>query len=210
MPWRYNRKTKQYEDSEGNPLSNSDMVALRDIFSGSRKTFTDQHTRDLAAGDISLQTFEARMRAELRTAFIDQFVLARGGRGMMRQSDWGSTGGMLANQYRWLSGFVKEIATGTMTEGQIRARAQLYMDASTQAYEKGKVSASGMPPLSRVPGDGRLPSTCGVRCKCNLLITEDSDNWYVVWVLGPVKKKHCDGCVEMSRLWSPLIIPKAA
>lgn len=210
MPWKYNRKTRQYEDESGTPLTNDEMVLLRDLFSGSRKDATAKLVKDMSEGDLTVQQWEAGMRGELRTAFIDQATLGRGGRSMMTFSDWGSVGNQLRRQYQWLSSFAKEVATGTMTEAQIIARAALYMDASTQAYEKAKVKAHGMPPLAHYPGDGTRPPTCGVRCKCRLVITEDADNWYVHWVLGPVKKKHCDGCIEMAALWKPLIIPKAA
>lgn len=205
--WRYNRKTRQYESEDGIILSHPQMVSLRDTFSASRKDATVTHSKTMTGGEITLQQWESLMRGELRTAFVDMFVLGRGGRKMMTYSDWGVVGNQLRTQYRYLSGFAQEVATGTMSEAEIANRATLYMEASTQAYERGYARAFGLPTLSQVPGDGR--TQCGVRCKCQLEITEDETNWYVKWILGPVKKKHCDDCDRLSRQWNPLTLPKA-
>lgn len=208
MTWKYNIKTRKYEDAEGSVLSVSDMVGLRDAFSTSRKASTEALAQSLAEGKVILPSWVMQMREEIRIAHIDLYVLARGGRDSVTPAEWGTLGSQLRQQYTFLNGFADAIKNETLTESQIIARAALYMDASVRAYEQGRTAAAGIPRLSQYPADGK--TACGVKCRCTLDITEDELHWYVRWVLGPVKKEHCADCTFMANLWNPLVIPKVA
>ena len=103
------------------------------------------HSRGLAgalyAKDVTLGAWEADMRAQIKGEYTRQYLLGRGGRDQMTQADWGSIGGMLASQYRFLDKFAADIATGELSEAQIAARSELYLYSAKQAFEKANERA---------------------------------------------------------------------
>lgn len=56
----------------------------------------------------------------------------------MTPADWGSTGGIIADQYRYLGGFAREVAAGTLTEAQVAARSRMYINSGREAFERAK------------------------------------------------------------------------
>lgn len=89
----------------------------------------------VANGTISPGSWNQAVRQEIKDNYITQYLLGKGGRENMTQADWGSVGGMLGEQYRYLNDFYDEVAAGNLTEGQIYARAQMYINSSREAYE---------------------------------------------------------------------------
>lgn len=206
--WQYNKKTKTYSNPDtGRVLSNDEMIALRDQWAESRKQQVAELSASLAEGSITVQQWEAAMRTETKMAFITQFTMGKGGRNNMTYGDWGASGRMLRTQYQYLHNFALSVSDGELTEAQIAARSSLYMDASVQAYERGRTASYGMPRLTQYPGDGQ--TDCRTSCKCALRIEEDEGAWYVYWLLGPVKKEHCEDCAKLAVQWNPLEILKA-
>jgi len=96
----------------------------------------------VSTNSISPDDWHAAMRTEIKDQYIAQYLVGRGGTDQMTQSDWGSIGGSIADQYRYLDGFYGEVAAGDLTEGQIRARARMYANSSREAYERGLLAAS--------------------------------------------------------------------
>ena len=158
----------------------------------------------LASQSISLNQWETAMREVLKRGYSDAYLLGRGGRNAMTFVDWGSVGGQLSNQYRYLRGFREAVAAGNMTEAQIAYRSRLYVASMTQSIERARTRAVGVPMLPAYPGDGQ--TVCGTNCKCDWLIEDMGDEWHCTWNLNPAE--HCPDCIENSQKWNPLIIPK--
>ena len=125
----------------------------------------DQLGRWAASGQIDAAAWEAQMREQIKYAYIQQYLLGRGGRGAMTQADWGSIGGMLKEQYGHLSEFAKLIADGKLSEAQILARSRMYINSSREAFERAKQ-----------------------RVALGLGLTEE------MWVLNP-QSENCEQCV---------------
>ena len=158
----------------------------------------------LAANEISLQRWQLNFRRDLKQSYIDQYLLAKGGRQNMTQSDWGSLGGMLRNQYQYMNRFAEEIASGRLTEGQVRVRMDMYFKSSRQANERAAIRARGMPDLPAYPGDGS--TQCLTNCRCSWQVSENEDEWLAYWTLGVAE--HCPDCVQRAGDWAPLRLPK--
>ena len=158
----------------------------------------------LQSGDISIQRWVLDFRQRLKKTYIDQYVLARGGRANMAPQDWGKLGAMLKKQYGFLNGFADDVAAGKLSEGRIQARAELYFKSARQAYERGKEAQLGMPPLPAHPGDGS--TVCLSNCQCHWDIRETDDEWLATWTLGAAE--HCPDCVQRAGEWAPLRMPK--
>jgi len=70
----------------------------------------------VADGLLDVSGWESMMRQELKTAYIQEYILGRGGLAQMTQADWGSIGGMLSEQYKYLDKFALEVADGQLSE----------------------------------------------------------------------------------------------
>lgn len=140
MPsWSFSPSTGRYVDTDtGRFLTNdqargyvSDAISVATNRSDSLATMVGAEPPLVSPAD-----WREAMRQELKQQYIKEYLLGRGGRPQMEQRDWGSIGGMLAEQYRLLNDFVAEIEAGTLSEAQIRARSQMYMKSSREAYER--------------------------------------------------------------------------
>lgn len=139
---------------------------------------TDLLARYVSDGTLSPGDWDAKMRDEIKEEYIRQYTLGRGGRDQMGPEDWGSVGGSLAEQYKWLDrkadSFLDAVASGQLSEAQIRVRAKMYVDSAREAHERGYARA-----------------------------TLEAGMDEVKWTLQPAE--HCDDCVAFAALdWQPI------
>ena len=168
------------------------------------KGLADTLTRRLFGGDISIQQWQLDFRQHLKDIYRNEYLLARGGRAAMTQSDWGKLGAMLKKQYGYMNRFGEDLKAGKLTEGQAKARAEMYFKSARQAYERGRESGLGMPPLPAHPGDGS--TVCLSNCQCHWDIRDTEEEWLATWTLGAAE--HCPDCVQRANDWAPLRLPK--
>jgi hypothetical protein len=164
---------------------------------------TDDLVKDLFERKISHQEWVLGARQQIKWQFVSQYMLGRGGRAAMTQSDWGRVGAMLQTQYRFLQGFEQALINGELTEAQARNRLRMYIQAATQAHEKGLATAKGAPDLPQYPGDGN--TVCLSKCGCHWELELGDDEWLATWTLGA--KEHCPDCLENAAKWNPLRVP---
>ena len=84
---------------------------------------------------LSPKDFAAFFKEEVKREYVRQYLLGAGGREQMTASDWGKIGNMVKEQYKYLKGFEKDLATKEMTPEQIAARAEMYINSAREAYE---------------------------------------------------------------------------
>lgn len=158
----------------------------------------------LANGSLNTGDWEQVIRQELKDEYIRQYVLSKGGVEQMTSQDWGSVGGMLSDQYRYLDAFADQVAEGNLTEGQIAARAEMYFNSANEAWERANARAQGAPDLPAYPGDGSTECRTNCHCTWDLVQTEDGD-WEATWVIDPAAES-CPTCIERAQTWNPLIL----
>lgn len=159
---------------------------------------------------ISPTDFRDVMRQQLKEEGIRQYTMGRGGVAQMTPEDWGSVGGSLADQYRYLDGMVDEMEAGNVSAGQVRRRVDMYFNSTREMYYRGLSRAKGMGfgELPAYPGDGS--TVCLTSCKCSWDIQEILDDngaviaWEAYWRLGVAD--HCDDCTARASMWNPLTI----
>lgn len=204
-PWVWDDRVQRYRNtSTGRFLGAKQMVDLRDEFVEAQKAAAHELADQVVAGDISLQRWTLDMRDLIKTNFIDEYVMAHGGRSNMTPRDWGIIGHMCRDQYSFLEGFAKDIDAGKLSPAQIRARASLYMNAATHAFERGASEVRGIPRLPAYPADGS--SLCGVNDRCTWEYEETDTEWHVTWTLHPAE--HCQSCLDRAQMWKPLVVAK--
>ena len=209
--WVWNLKAKRYQDAEtGRFMARDEVLGLVQQSLDASGNVTDTLAGLVAGGQLAPGDWRDMMRSEIKGEYLRQYMTGRGGRAQMTYSDWGRCGAMLKAQYKWLEGFAAQVATGELSEAQIRARAWLYVDSARQAYEKGNARALGVPDLPAYPGDGS--TECLSNCACYWRIEEvfdpetgDPVGWDCYWELTP-GAEHCDDCEARGVEWYPLEI----
>jgi len=223
MPWSWNESSHRYHDSATGRFMGRDEVlgyvqqsldAARTapaitLADGSLSTGTDLLSNLVGNGMLSPRDWQEQMREEIKAEYIRQYMLGRGGRAQMTSTDWGSIGGMVADQYRYLKDFAKLVSEGKLSEAQIRARAAMYVNSAREGFERGQARAFGLPELPAYPGDGQ--TICLTNCACSWQIEEVHEGevltgWDCFWTLGIVKTEHCDDCLDNTGKWNPLHI----
>ncbi len=130
----------------------------------------------VASGEMSVGAWHQNMRDEIRRNVIEQYLAGRGGTGPMTAKDYGSIGGVVADQYRYLDPFAAEVAAGNLSAGQIAMRSVMYINSAREAYERAQRRA-----------------------------VEQAGFNEVRWVEDPSPEvDHCEDCVELAgRGWLP-------
>ena len=149
-------------------------------------------TDNLLTKDISVAEWERQTAGVLRNLSIWQYSLGVGGIKQMDWKDYAIITGELNFQFQHLRNFSKDILSGTLTEAQIRARTQLYLNRSRNLYERGRLeghrrngylwerrvlatvencadcigyASSGWLPIGTLPSPGDR-CQCRANCKC--------------------------------------------
>lgn len=140
MPdWRWSAPTHNYRDLETGRFVSGAQVHSWSAAAGKASADAVGTMADmLAEGKLSVHDWTLLMRDEIKDAYIQQYVLAKGGLSQMTQRDWSSIGGMLGrDQYAYLDRFAREIADGKVSPAQIKRRAAMYVRSSREAFERG-------------------------------------------------------------------------
>lgn len=164
MPWGWDPTAKRYRDLDtGRFMLRSEVLAWVEESLDASTVATDQLAQFVIDGVVSPADFGLLMRQELKEEYIRQFLLGIGGRAQMTPADWGSIGGMLADQYRYLDRFVDEIASGEVPPGSLLLRVRMYANSAREAYERAHLknaNALGMVEENWVLGDAEHCSDC--------------------------------------------------
>lgn len=167
MPYHWNILAQRYQDTEtGQFISRAEVLTFVDQALAASRSASDTLVTLLADGVLSPGDWRNAFREELKREYIREYLSGIGGKQVMTQADWGSIGGMLKEQYGFLDNFTNEIALGNLSEGQIRFRAQMYVNSAREAHE-------------------RAHSRAGQKWGADI----------VTWVLFS-EAEHCDTCVD--------------
>ena len=197
MPdWRWDGVANRYRDLDtGRFLSREKALSWVDACTRASDSFGDTMASLVSGGRVNAVDWLAGMRQEIKEEYIRQYLLGRGGLEQMTPSDWGSIGGMLKEQYSYLSGFYQEIAAGNLSEAQIAMRSNMYTNSAREAFERAQAkvaaaagmdeviwevsagvencedclafAAMGWQPVSEDPYNGAYPGSGDTQCLTN-------------------------------------------
>ena len=200
--WVWNQLTKRYRNSKTKKtVSSNTVLRLRDDFVDEMRDFS-KLTDDLVNSRITVQEWLLEMRKQVRDVNSAQYLLARGGRNAMFQTDLDALSEIIKEQYDFLQKFGQEVRAGNLSASQIRARSELYMETSTRAHEQAKAASYDIE-LPEYPADGS--QICKARCRCRWEINVLEDKIEAYWLLN-VAAKHCDTCLSNAAKWAPYTI----
>lgn len=200
--WIWNDKLKRYRNTQNGQFIGIDrMNELRDTYMQQQKTICATYAEKYRMGNISLQQLESNVKDLLKSTYIDMYAMGAGGRNSMTQKDWGKIGSMLKEQYGasgYLKGFMEQIAMGNLSEAQIAARLNMYVNSANEALWKGY--ANDLPlNLPAHPGDGS--TICLTACRCSWFIAPVEGGYDCYWRLG--QAEHCPDCMRRASDWAP-------
>ena len=202
--WVWNQLTKRYRNSKTKKtITSNTVLQLRDDFVDLQRDFS-KLTDDLVNSRITVQEWVFEMRKKVRDVNSAQYMLARGGRNAMFQTDLDALAEIITEQFGYLQKFGEEVRAGNLSANQITARSELYMESSTRAHEQAKAASYDIT-LPQYPADGN--QICKARCRCRWEIKEKKDTIEAYWLLN-VAAKHCDTCLSNAAKWAPYTIQK--
>lgn len=175
MAYTWDKKTARYRDATGKFVARETVYqSVNDYINGSTDAI-NQLARMVSGGEINAADWYSLMRSEIKDAYIASYTAGIGGRSQMTQADWGRIGRMVRDQYAYLDRFKNDVQNGNLTEAQIAARSQMYINSARQAYEK-----SAQLSAKKAGYDEEL------------------------WVVDP-DAEHCDDCVIYAgQGWQPI------
>ena len=144
------------------------------------------------------------MRAAVQDSVVMQYVIARGGEGMMTDADWSFVENHILGQFGFLSGFAQAIYLGDLSEAEIANRSGLYFSSAVSSFERGRMKAQHNDlDLTRHPGDGT--SECLARDKCFWHYSRTEPTILCSWIRTAAES--CDTCIVRARC-QPVLFTK--
>lgn len=133
--YHYQNSTQRWRDTATGRFVSSDSVTsqMRRHVAATFDTL-EGLTDQLYDGSITVQQWQAAVASELKDAHLAQSMFARGGKLNMTSVEYGRVGGVLRDEYRYLSRFADGIAAGRQSRAQALARIRQYGKATQQAY----------------------------------------------------------------------------
>lgn len=147
-PFRWDRAAGRYRGPTGAFIPQPRVRGYLDSALESAGKRMDALANQLRSGSIDLVTWEVRMRREVKVVSTYSAAAAKGGFAQMTEADLGRVGRYVQDQYRFLRGFMRDVATGKQPlNGTLNARAGLYSEAGRPLYhriEKAEQAVRGM------------------------------------------------------------------
>lgn len=96
----------------------------------------------MLGGKISIADWESATAKQLKDLHTWTYLLGKGGQKNMTQSDYGKLGLRLSYEYGYLRGFAEDIQTKNLSEAQVLARLELYINKSNGSRQLAQQSSS--------------------------------------------------------------------
>lgn len=207
MPYTWSdHPVYRYRDDKGR------FVAQRTLWRYSEQSIADTTATvrplayQLEDGAINLQNWEQTMRDSITKEIMRQYMLGIGGANNMTPADYGSVGGMVADQFRYLSAFADRIAAGEYSAAKIAAISAMYIQSANEAFNRAAMRVRGIPELPAYPGDGDTPCLTNCKCHWEFVFSTSKGEWKCYWRMS--EAEHCVGCIENANTWNPLIVER--
>lgn len=207
MQWIWDDIKKFFIDAAGyiaGKLGLGELVDMRDEFTDGVLKESDTLISNLMeSGSINVQQWTLDMRELIKNTYRAQYELAIGGRENMTPADYGRLGGILQEQYRYLQGFADDLAAGRLSPSQAMYRARMYINSSTQAFERARAAGFGLT-LPQYPGDGGTQCLTNCKCQWDIQFDEKEFAFNCYWRLGYAE--HCPDCLDAAKIYSPYVV----
>ena len=202
--WVWEPELQRYRDTKtGRFIGVEKMQSLRNEFMASQQTRIRDSVQSYVDKNITHAQMTDSIKQIIKQTYIDMYMMGAGGRNNMTQADWGSIGGMIRDQHRYLDRLIGQIQRGEISPAQATARLNMYINSANEAL--WRAIGRGLPQtLPAYPGDGS--TVCLTNCQCEWEIIETEEGFDCYWRLGAAE--HCPDCLQRSQTWNPYTIRK--
>jgi hypothetical protein len=142
----------------------------------------------LQSASIDLDTWYREMRTLVKDVHLYSATLARGGWAQMNAADYGRVGGVVANQYKFLDRFVRQLILGeAKLDGRSAQRVRLYMLAGRITHDLTTLREM------RLAGMTQERSVLGDAEHCRECLLEAEKGWGPIGHTKPIGQRSCLG-----------------
>jgi hypothetical protein len=138
----YDQRSQRYRyttgPQKGQFVSTAAVTRLVEDYIIQQRRDTATITDILLSGKISPSTWEYGIATALKQMHINSYSLGRGGIGRLTADDIAIIENRLRSEFKFLSKFTKDIASGALSEAVIRNRLAMYTDAAFSAWQQGR------------------------------------------------------------------------
>lgn len=203
--WSFDRSAHRYRDaSTGRFVSEAHVTIARDTFLLDQQQQYRAYTAQLASGDLSVQEWTRGMRDNIKTSFLAEYELGKGGRHTMTPKDFGTVGRQLRDQYGYLQKFAEEVSAGRLSDAQAQARSAQYASSSVQAHARGHAASWDL----TLPAYPAVGTECRSNCRCSWSLEEDDSEIRATWNVHD-DGASCDTCISRGEQYNPFTVAKA-
>lgn len=89
-------------------------------------------------GTMNTEEMNKAVAKKLKKIHIENMLLGKGGEKFVNESDYGRTGNVLKNEYRYLKRFFNDVENNTMTQKQQKKRINMFANRGRLSYWKSK------------------------------------------------------------------------
>lgn len=147
--WVWDTKSGRYRDrTTGRFLSQTNLEKLQRRHIALIEKDIETIGELLIRRQISLETWQETTGRALKSLWLQEYALGRGGVKQVEPTEWLAVGRQLREQYSYLRGFSEDINRGysvgkdgrqiPMSESRFRARLNMYSKAAKTSFEMGK------------------------------------------------------------------------
>lgn len=171
-PFRYDRAAGRYRGPTGAFVPESRVRAYLDSALEQAGKRMDALANGLREGSIDLISWEVRMRREVKIVATYSGAAAKGGWAQMTESDYGRVGRYLQDQFRYLRGFMRDIASGRQPlNGMVNARTAMYAQSGRPLFHRFEKAEK------RVRGETQRRSVRSAFDSCDDCISAEAAGW---------------------------------
>ena len=140
MPITWNPDGAAYLD-DGSPIDADSVIETEGEYLEESTVAIAALATRMANKEITSTQFGDLLWTAIKDAYIVSYLFGRGGLASMTQQDWGSVGGALGEQRKYLNRFVEQLGGGEMPEGSIANRSAMYINSARESFERGRYRA---------------------------------------------------------------------
>jgi hypothetical protein len=197
----FNQNSQRYHyldgEKKGQFVSKAQVKVVVQSYIDSHKLKYAEISHQLAIGKIDINQWEKQTAKVMKDITINTYKI---GKPNPNFSDWGKVGAQLKKQYLYLRNFSRQIEKGNLSEGQITARANQYLQAVWSFYNAAtreahksagyswerrninskhpcpqcpEYAALGWQPLGTLPHIGQQ-CDCQANCKCSFEFSQSN------------------------------------
>lgn len=137
MGWHFNPETGQYH-KQGLYISDRQLENLMQRRVLRMQKELRRHGEKLERGEITLLQWQLDGAKILKKHHLQTFLLGRGGKGQVVDTDYLELGRSLREQYKYWRNYAIAVREGKHSPDQFYARGDLYAEASRHSFWKGR------------------------------------------------------------------------